>query len=72
MSTGHVCVVRLSDRQAAVCKRWPIASSFTNSTMSTKTSAKLTLFDKLSRLTFLQAVKHLGPEGKRLINEGGT
>ena len=40
--------------------------------MSTKTSAELTLFDKLSRLTFLQAVKHLGPEGKRLIHEEGA
>jgi len=40
--------------------------------MSTKTSAELSLFDRLSRLTFLQAAKHLGPTGKRLINEGGA
>ena len=31
----------------------------------------LTLRDRLSRLTFEQACKLLGPEGKRLINEGG-
>jgi SNF2-related domain/SWIM zinc finger len=39
--------------------------------MLTKTSAELTLFDTLSRLTFLKARKHLGPEGNRLIAEGG-
>ncbi|HKD37832.1 MAG TPA: hypothetical protein VKB78_13565, partial [Pirellulales bacterium] len=30
-------------------------------------SSRLTLKDKLSRLTFLEAAKLLGPEGKRLI-----
>lgn len=39
--------------------------------MSTKTSTELTLFDTLSRLTFLKAAKFLGPEGNRLITEGG-
>jgi hypothetical protein len=39
--------------------------------MSTKTSAELTLFDRLSRLTFVRAVKLLGAKGSRLIAEGG-
>ncbi len=39
--------------------------------MLTKQSAELTLFDKLSRLTFLQATKLLGPEGTDLIAAGG-
>ena len=36
-----------------------------------KSSGKLTLKDRLSRLTFLQACKLLGPEGKKLIQQGG-
>jgi hypothetical protein len=39
--------------------------------MLTKTSAELTLFDRLSRLTFARAVKLLGTEGSRLIAAGG-
>jgi len=39
--------------------------------MLTKTSPELTLFDTLSRLNFLKATKLLGPEGNRLIIEGG-
>lgn len=39
--------------------------------MLTKASAELTLFDLLSRLTFLKAAKLLGAEGQRLIAEGG-
>jgi superfamily II DNA or RNA helicase len=39
--------------------------------MFTKASAELTLFDTLSRLTFATAAKLLGPDGKRLIVEGG-
>ena len=39
--------------------------------MSTKTSAELTLFDRLSRLTFVRAVKLLGAKGSRLITAGG-
>lgn len=39
--------------------------------MSTKTSAELTLFDRLSQLTFVKAVKLLGARGSRLIAEGG-
>ena len=39
--------------------------------MVTKTSAELTLFDALSRLTFLKATKLLGPDGNRLIAAGG-
>ncbi len=43
-------------------------------TLVTKTlpSAKLTLKDRLSRLTFLDACKLLGPEGKRLIQMGAN
>ena len=37
----------------------------------TKASAELTLFDLLSRLTFLKAVKLLGAEGQHLIDAGG-
>jgi len=40
--------------------------------MLTKSSAQLTLFDKLSRLSFITAAKLLGPEGNRLIRAGGT
>ncbi|HTV79152.1 MAG TPA: DEAD/DEAH box helicase [Steroidobacteraceae bacterium] len=39
--------------------------------MLTKKSSELTLFDTLSRLTFLQAATLLGADGKRLITEGG-
>ncbi len=39
--------------------------------MTTKPEKKLTLRDKLSRLTYLQAVKLLGDNGKKLIMEGG-
>ena len=35
-------------------------------------SAKLTLKDRLSRLTFLDAAKLLGPEGKRLIQKNAN
>ena len=37
----------------------------------TKTSAELTLHDRLSRLTFAQACKLLGAEGASLIRQGG-
>jgi superfamily II DNA or RNA helicase len=39
--------------------------------MLTKASSKLTLFDRLSRLSFSSAAKLLGPEGNRLITAGG-
>src|SRR6266851_2206499 len=39
--------------------------------MLTKPSAELTLFDTLSRLTFVRATKLLGAEGDRLIAAGG-
>ena len=39
--------------------------------MTTKPSNKLTLKDRLSRLTFLQAAKLLGEHGQKLIYEGG-
>lgn len=39
--------------------------------MLTKPSAELTLFDTLSRLTFLRATKLLGAAGNQLIAEGG-
>ncbi len=40
--------------------------------MTTRSNSDLTLFDRLSRLTLLQASKLLGPEGKRLIQIGGA
>lgn len=40
--------------------------------MVTKTSSDLTLFDRLSRLTFLRATKVLAPDGKRLLHGGGA
>ena len=39
--------------------------------MLTKPGPKLTLFDKLSRLSFVQATKLLGPTGAHLIAAGG-
>ena len=39
--------------------------------MLTKTSAELTLFDTLSRLSFIRAAKLLGAEGSQLIAAGG-
>lgn len=40
--------------------------------MATKATSELTLFDRLSRLTFLQAAKLLGPDGKQLLQAGGA
>jgi hypothetical protein len=40
--------------------------------MTTKQSNNLTLFDKLSRLTFTQVSKLLGPGGKQLIQGAGA
>jgi hypothetical protein len=40
--------------------------------MSTKKSTQLTLFDRLSRLNFMQAAKLLGPDGKQLLKAGGA
>ena len=39
--------------------------------MTTKPEHKLKLRDRLSRLSFTQAVKQLGDEGKQLIQQGG-
>jgi len=39
--------------------------------MLTKPSAELTLFDTLSRLTFVRATKLLGADGDHLIAAGG-
>lgn len=39
--------------------------------MLTKPSAELTLFDTLSRLTFIRATKLLGADGSHLIAAGG-
>lgn len=39
--------------------------------MTTKSSADLTLYDRLSHLTFAQAARFLGPEGSKLLTEGG-
>jgi len=39
--------------------------------MLTKASSELTLFDRLSRVSFNSAAKLLGPEGNRLITAGG-
>jgi ERCC4-related helicase len=41
-------------------------------TAKTKKSNRLTLKDRLSRLTYLQACKLLGPEGDRLIRQGAA
>ena len=38
----------------------------------TKKSKKLTLKDRLSRLTYIQAAKLLGPEGQQLIRRGAS
>ncbi len=43
-----------------------------NRRAKTKESRKLTLKDRLSRLTYLQAVKLLGPDGQRLIGQGAA
>jgi hypothetical protein len=40
--------------------------------MTTKPSHRLTLRDRLSRLTFTQACKLLGNEGRQLIQRGGN
>jgi superfamily II DNA or RNA helicase len=40
-------------------------------TMTTKPENKLKLRDRLSRLSFTQAVKQLGDDGKQLIQQGG-
>ena len=39
--------------------------------MTTKPRHRLTLKDRLSRLTFTQACKYLGDEGRQLIQQGG-
>lgn len=39
--------------------------------MTTKPTHRLTLKDRLSRLSFTQACKLLGEEGRRLIQRGG-
>ncbi len=39
--------------------------------MTTKPEHELKLRDKLSRLTYLQATRLLGDDGKQLIREGG-
>ena len=40
--------------------------------MTTKKSSALTLKDRLSRLTYTQACKLLGPQGKRLLQRGAA
>ena len=47
------------------------ARSVPDHRMLTKPSAELSLFDTLSQLDLLRAAKLLGPEGGRLITEGG-
>lgn len=42
----------------------------TKTRKKTKESKKLTLKDRLSQLTYLQAAKLLGPDGQRLISKG--
>jgi superfamily II DNA or RNA helicase len=44
----------------------------TTPVMKTRPSGQLTLRDKLSHLTFLEAAKLLGAEGKRLIQKSGN
>ena len=43
----------------------------TTRTVTSKPRHRLTLKDRLSRLTFSQASKYLGKEGRRLIQQGG-
>lgn len=40
--------------------------------MTTKKSEALTLKDRLSRLTYTQACKHLGAQGKQLLQQGAS
>ncbi|NLS94337.1 MAG: DEAD/DEAH box helicase [Planctomycetaceae bacterium] len=40
--------------------------------MKTKTSEMLTLRDRLSQLTYIEACKLLGPDGQKLIQQGST
>src|SRR5487761_1406724 len=44
----------------------------TTQVMKTRPSGQLSLKDKLSHLTFLEAAKLLGPEGKKLIQKSGN
>jgi hypothetical protein len=44
----------------------------TTMVMKTRPSGQLTLRDKLSHLTFLEAAKLLGPDGKKLIQKSGN
>jgi superfamily II DNA or RNA helicase len=44
----------------------------TTPVMKTRPSGQLSLRDKLSHLTFLEAAKLLGPEGKKLIQKSGN
>src|SRR5690348_4128654 len=44
----------------------------TTQVRTTKPRSKLNLKDRLSRLTFLEAAKLLGPEGKRLIQKSAN
>ncbi|MEX0611639.1 MAG: DEAD/DEAH box helicase, partial [Pirellulales bacterium] len=44
----------------------------TTQVRKTRPSSRLSLHDRLSRLTFLQACKLLGPTGKKLIQKGGN
>jgi hypothetical protein len=39
--------------------------------MTTKNRTDLTLYDRLSRLSFAQAARFLGPDGSKLLMEGG-
>ena len=49
----------------------PVRCVRSDRAMKTKTSAQLTLHDRLSRLTTQQAEKWLGLDGKRLLVEVG-
>src|SRR3990172_9838737 len=51
--------------------RGDLGTSGRISAMRTKPSHKLSFRDRLSRLSFEQACKLLGPKGQRLIQQGG-
>ncbi|MQA92445.1 MAG: helicase [Gemmatimonas sp.] len=50
----------------------PVNASSDGSQDADESTARVTLFDKLSRLTLAQAVKLLGSDGKRLLHAGGA
>src|SRR5258708_21485319 len=58
-----------------ICPTWKLSPLtqevivMTTQVMKTRPSGQLSLKDRLSRLTFIEACKLLGPEGKKLIQK---